>query len=78
VPPEQLQSIAASLELSAQQRLRVDLAPDPASALDAARRRAMREGVVCVTGSLFLAAEVRKLLNQDNSGGSISNLKSQI
>ena len=71
VPPEQLQSIASTLELSAPHRPDLSLAADPASALDAARCRAQANGVVCVTGSLFLAAEVRRLLIRDNFGGSI-------
>jgi len=34
----------------------------PAEALDAARLRTPRDGLICVTGSLFLAAETRALL----------------
>jgi dihydrofolate synthase/folylpolyglutamate synthase len=37
----------------------VEIAPDPASALEAARRRTPAAGLICVTGSLFLAAEAR-------------------
>lgn len=35
---------------------------DPASALAAARRETPRDGLICVTGSLFLAAETRAVL----------------
>ena len=35
------------------------LAPDPPSALVAARRETPIRGLICVTGSLFLAAETR-------------------
>ncbi len=38
------------------------LAPDPASALALARRETPADGLICVTGSLFLAAEARALL----------------
>jgi len=38
------------------------LASDPAEALAAARRVAAPEGLICVTGSLFLAAETRALI----------------
>jgi dihydrofolate synthase/folylpolyglutamate synthase len=37
----------------------VTLEPGPAEALAAARRLTPREGLICVTGSLFLAAETR-------------------
>ena len=38
------------------------IAPDPAAALDLARRLTPPSGIICVTGSLFLAAEARALL----------------
>jgi dihydrofolate synthase/folylpolyglutamate synthase len=37
----------------------VEVAPDPALALEAARRLTPSSGLICVTGSLFLAAEAR-------------------
>jgi dihydrofolate synthase / folylpolyglutamate synthase len=42
---------------------RVVVADDPASALSAARRETPRDGLICVTGSLFLAAEARAVLS---------------
>jgi len=43
------------------------LAPDPASALALARRLTPADGLICVTGSLFLAAEARAhLLRRDH------------
>ncbi len=38
------------------------LAPDPSAALATARRETPSNGLICVTGSLFLAAETRALL----------------
>lgn len=38
------------------------VASDPSEALDAARDRTPPDGLICVTGSLFLAAEARALL----------------
>jgi dihydrofolate synthase/folylpolyglutamate synthase len=38
------------------------LAPGPAEALALARRETPRDGLICVTGSLFLAAETRALI----------------
>jgi dihydrofolate synthase/folylpolyglutamate synthase len=57
VPPEDVS--AAVLELSG---LRATIAAEPAGAVDLARRRAGSGGLVCVTGSLFLAAEARSAL----------------
>ncbi len=78
VPPEQLQLIASTLELSRNHCPEFFLAADPASALETARCRAQANGVVCVTGSLFLAAEVRRLLIRDSTDRSIQNLTSEI
>ncbi|HEX8203576.1 MAG TPA: Mur ligase family protein [Isosphaeraceae bacterium] len=57
VPPEEV--AAAVAQLSGRS---ASLAPDPAAALDAARRTTPPEGLICVTGSLFLAAEARALV----------------
>jgi dihydrofolate synthase/folylpolyglutamate synthase len=54
VPPEELEAIAAELSL---QRVRV--CGDPASAWTAVREMAGVDDLVCVTGSFFLAAEMR-------------------
>lgn len=40
----------------------VEVADGPATALELARRRTPEGGLICVTGSLFLAAEARSLL----------------
>jgi dihydrofolate synthase/folylpolyglutamate synthase len=39
-----------------------EVAAEPASALELARRRTAPDGLICVTGSLFLAAEARAVL----------------
>ena len=52
VPPETI--LAAISELSGQT---ARMAPDPAEALELARRLTPPKGLICVTGSLFLAAE---------------------
>jgi dihydrofolate synthase/folylpolyglutamate synthase len=57
VPPEEV--AAAVAQLSGRSSW---LAPEPAAALDTARRRTAPEGLICVTGSLFLAAEARALI----------------
>ncbi len=57
VPPEEVASMVRE-----RSGLPVEIRPSPAEALDAARRRTPPEGTVCVTGSLFLAAESRALL----------------
>jgi dihydrofolate synthase/folylpolyglutamate synthase len=54
VPPEE---IAAAV-----QGVPVEIAAGPREALDLARRRTGDDGLVVVTGSLFLAAEARALL----------------
>ena len=38
------------------------IAADPAEALDLARRLTAPDGLICVTGSLFLAAEARAVV----------------
>ena len=57
VPPEEV--AAAVAQLSGRSSWQ---ASDPAAALEAARRLAAPEGLICVTGSLFLAAEARALV----------------
>lgn len=59
VPPTEVR--AAALGLGAAEAA-VELAPDPAGALQTARRQTPADGLICVTGSLFLAAETRALL----------------
>jgi dihydrofolate synthase/folylpolyglutamate synthase len=57
VPPEELQAVAR--ELTGRQ---YPVFADPAAAWEAARRWARPEDLVCVTGSLFIAAEMRRQL----------------
>ncbi|MBX3441028.1 MAG: bifunctional folylpolyglutamate synthase/dihydrofolate synthase [Planctomyces sp.] len=57
LPVDQLEALARPL---ADRRLHV--AADPASALQAARALAGAEDLICVTGSLFLAAEAQRLM----------------
>jgi dihydrofolate synthase/folylpolyglutamate synthase len=57
VPPEEV--AAAVRQLSGRAAWRT---PDPAQALEAARGRTPPDGLICVTGSLFLAAEARALI----------------
>lgn len=57
VPPEEI--AAAIQDLSS---LRATIARDPAAALDEARRVTPPDGLICVTGSLFLAAETRAVI----------------
>ena len=57
VPPEEI--AAAVLEIDGRSAL---VAADPAEALELARRLTPQPGLICVTGSLFLAAETRALV----------------
>jgi dihydrofolate synthase/folylpolyglutamate synthase len=57
VPPETI--VTAISELSGQT---AETAPDPAEALELARRLTPSTGLICVTGSLFLAAEARAIV----------------
>jgi dihydrofolate synthase/folylpolyglutamate synthase len=61
-PPEELFTLAESVASSVPGCARRHQATEPASALALARELAGADGVVCVTGSLFLAAEARGLL----------------
>ena len=63
VPPEDIALAAAALDGRA-----VYTNHDPASALEMARRVSSPEALVCVTGSLFLAAEARAILLGRTSG----------
>jgi dihydrofolate synthase / folylpolyglutamate synthase len=57
VPPEEVASTV--LDLSGRP---AEIALDPACALSMARTRTRPEGLICVTGSLFLAAETRAIV----------------
>jgi dihydrofolate synthase/folylpolyglutamate synthase len=56
VPPEEVAEVVE--DLSGKSAL---IAPEPAEALALARRVTAPEGLICVTGSLFLAAEARAI-----------------
>jgi dihydrofolate synthase/folylpolyglutamate synthase len=64
VPPEQLSGLAAQL-VSAGMGMKapsIEIAANPAEAWDAVRRLAEPDDLVCITGSFFLAAEMRHQL----------------
>jgi dihydrofolate synthase/folylpolyglutamate synthase len=54
------------------------VAPDPAEALALARRQTPRDGLVCVTGSLFLAAEARAVLLGLKSAGVAAGVRAAV
>ncbi|MEE8450672.1 MAG: folylpolyglutamate synthase/dihydrofolate synthase family protein [Thermoguttaceae bacterium] len=58
VPPEQLQALAQELTASATERFAVFADPD--EAWEAIRRAAGPEDLICITGSFFIAAEMRR------------------
>jgi dihydrofolate synthase/folylpolyglutamate synthase len=57
VPPEQLAALWAKASQAP-----VEVCPTPAEALARARGEAGPDDLICVTGSVFLAGEVRPLL----------------
>ena len=61
-PPEELLLIATSLHSESRPATRCHVAKNPESSLLDARELAGPAGVVVVTGSIFLASEVRSLL----------------
>ena len=67
VAPETI--AAATMELSG---CSAQIASDPAEALDLARRLTPAYGLICVTGSLFLAAEARAIVLPHVRGPSIT------
>jgi dihydrofolate synthase / folylpolyglutamate synthase len=67
VAPEDI--AAATLELSGHTAL---IAPDPADALELASQLTAPENLICVTGSLFLAAETRAIVMPHVRGPSIT------
>lgn len=62
VPPERLEEISASLASSSVRVPQSCIADSPQTALQLAEQLAGPDGVICVTGSLFLAAEARTIL----------------
>ena len=63
VPPEELQALAAELGG------RYPVYGEPAEALRAVRAAAGPEDLICVTGSLLIAAEIRRLLGTPAAPG---------
>lgn len=61
-PPEELLSIAAELHNDSRPATRCHVAQNPETAVLHARELAGQAGLVVVTGSIFLASEVRSLL----------------
>jgi dihydrofolate synthase / folylpolyglutamate synthase len=57
VPPEDLQTLA--FELSGK---RYPVFQTPAEAWDVVRRSAHADDLICITGSFFIAAEMRKVI----------------
>lgn len=48
------------------------ITPDPGLAIEVALRETPKDGLICVTGSLFLAAETRAMLLKESSGAKLS------
>ena len=66
VPPEQLQGLVDGLDSELFRHTQFHQANDPPTAIAKARQLAGPDGLICVTGSLFLAAEARvHLLKSD-------------
>jgi dihydrofolate synthase/folylpolyglutamate synthase len=59
VPPEQLQTLVDDLDSRPFSQTQFHQASDPPNAIAKARQLAGPDGLICVTGSLFLAAEAR-------------------
>ena len=59
VPPEQLQTLVDDLDSRPFSQTQFHQASDPPTAIAKARQLAGPDGLICVTGSLFLAAEAR-------------------
>jgi dihydrofolate synthase/folylpolyglutamate synthase len=64
VDPEELQQLVLQMGVAAEMvwEDRVRCCPDPATAWQTARDLCGTEGLICVTGSFFIAAEIRALL----------------
>ena len=60
--PEELLEIATSLRDQINLAPRFSIEPDPASAWNAVKSRLGEDDLVCVTGSAFLVAELRKVV----------------
>src|SRR5262249_26466425 len=64
VPPEQVLGMIRGLGDTP-----VHLAPDPVSAWKLARHFAHPDDLICVTGSFFIAAEIRELILDERTIG---------
>ena len=62
MPPEELDAIASELGAANRQ-----ICDDPAEAWRVARRMADDDSLICVTGSFFIAAEMRAILRDTQS-----------
>jgi dihydrofolate synthase/folylpolyglutamate synthase len=63
VPPSELDAIARDLGAT-----RREICDDPAAAWRAARGMAHEDSLICVTGSFFIAAEMRSILRSAGPG----------
>jgi dihydrofolate synthase/folylpolyglutamate synthase len=67
LPVDELASLAHELSSSLGSATpRIEIARDTAAALQTARAAMPVDGLICVTGSFFLAAEARRLLDRDS------------
>ncbi|MFM7070447.1 MAG: bifunctional folylpolyglutamate synthase/dihydrofolate synthase [Planctomycetota bacterium] len=67
LPVDELASLARELTRSLGTATpRIEIARDTAAALQTARAATPVDGLICVTGSFFLAAEARRLLDRDS------------
>ncbi len=72
MPPQHLADITKSLQLAAQATpARIHVRIDPSAAWQCAQRVASPNHLICVTGSFFLAAEVRKQITQSTPAAAI-------
>jgi dihydrofolate synthase/folylpolyglutamate synthase len=63
LPPEELAAIAAEIARDTGLDNGLTLADDPAAAWQAIQHVAQRDELICITGSFFLAAELRAIIN---------------
>ena len=73
VPPLELQQVAEELT-----GRRWPAFEEPAAAWEAARHAARGEDLICITGSFFLAAEMKLIIREENAKPEIRNLRSEI
>ena len=71
--PEEVASCANKLASSSNRELRIVVEPDPVSAWQNASQATPSDGLICVTGSFFIAAEVGQLIRQKRDPGAIKD-----